>query len=153
MSETLGERIRKLRKKARLTQEQLAEAVDVHLNTVSRWENGELIPKTLKLKAIAAALGVTEADLLNDSPPENGGWVLTVKVAPALTEEEEVIDMRKSVPVKCSITSTPEGAFLTLGGSWELWTTENKDELIKQLNKFFETVQQNGIALGGLPKP
>ena len=36
---TLASRLRELRKKAGLTQDELAEYVEVHLNTVSRWEN------------------------------------------------------------------------------------------------------------------
>lgn len=40
-----SERLRKLRKKAGLTQEELAEYVEVHLNTVSRWENDIDTPK------------------------------------------------------------------------------------------------------------
>ena len=36
---SFGARLRTLRKKSGMTQEQLAEAIGVHLNTISRWEN------------------------------------------------------------------------------------------------------------------
>ena len=60
-----GENLFRLRKKAGLSQEELAERVGVHLNTISQWENGFYIPKMLKVKSLAEALNVTEDELLN----------------------------------------------------------------------------------------
>lgn len=60
-----GKYIFRLRKAAGLSQEELAERVGVHLNTISQWENGIYIPKTPKLKKLAEALNITEAELLN----------------------------------------------------------------------------------------
>ena len=151
MPENFAQRLKTLRKKAGLTQEQLANILDVSYMTIRRWEWGKGTPRLEEIKALAKALNVSENDLLNDPAPPSEGWVLQIKIEHS--HQEEVIDMRKNVPVQCSITATPEGAYLTVGGHWSLWTDENKKELIKQINKFFGTVQQNGIALGGLPKP
>ena len=60
-----GKYLFRLRKTAGLSQEELAERIGVHLNTISQWENGVYIPKTPKLKKLAEAFNVTEADLLN----------------------------------------------------------------------------------------
>lgn len=60
-----GEQIFRLRKKAGLSQEELAARVGVHMNTISQWENGFYIPKMPKLQKLAEALSVTEAELLN----------------------------------------------------------------------------------------
>ena len=60
-----GKYLFRLRKAAGLSQEELAERIGVHLNTISQWENGVYIPKTPKLKKLAEAFNVTEADLLN----------------------------------------------------------------------------------------
>jgi transcriptional regulator with XRE-family HTH domain len=72
----LGERLRELRKRAGMTQEELAGCIDVHLNTISRWENGIDTPKTLKIKRLAEALGCTESELLNG--PSDGKVKLTL---------------------------------------------------------------------------
>ena len=63
--EEFSKYIFRLRKEAGLSQEELAERVGVHLNTISQWENGAYIPKTMKLKKLAEALNVTESELLN----------------------------------------------------------------------------------------
>ncbi len=60
-----GKNLFRLRKKAGLSQEELAERVGVHLNTVSQWENGFYIPKTPKIQKLAEVLSVSEAELLN----------------------------------------------------------------------------------------
>ena len=60
-----GKYLFSLRKHAGLSQEELAEKVGVHINTISQWENGVYIPKTPKLKKLAEAFSVTETDLLN----------------------------------------------------------------------------------------
>ena len=60
-----GKNLFRLRKRAGLSQEELAERDGVHLNTISQWENGVYIPKTLKVRRLAEALNVTEVELLN----------------------------------------------------------------------------------------
>ncbi len=48
------------------TQAQLAAAVGVRENDVRRWERGENLPRTIKLPALRAALGVSLDHLLPD---------------------------------------------------------------------------------------
>ena len=57
MSEpTISQRILTARLAARLTQQELADAVGVHVTQISKWEKGTT-PKVESLRAIAAALG------------------------------------------------------------------------------------------------
>jgi len=60
--ELLGERIRELRKIRGLTQEQLAELVDVEQKHVSRLELGKSFPTIERLEKIAVALNVQLRD-------------------------------------------------------------------------------------------
>ena|GEM_PF-1861603 len=57
--------IRECRKMRGMTQEKLAELVDIHVNTLLRWEYGTREPKASEIQKLAKALGVTEAELLN----------------------------------------------------------------------------------------
>ena len=50
---TLNESIRQLRRKRSMTQEQLAEAMNVSAAAVSKWENGQSVPDIAVLTALA----------------------------------------------------------------------------------------------------
>ena len=64
MSQTLGERIASLRKKAGLTQEELAEKLGISPQAVSKWENDLSCPDVMSLRPLANLFGVTADELL-----------------------------------------------------------------------------------------
>lgn len=70
----IGARIQALRKKAGLTQAELAERVNVSFQTVSGWERDEYLPDTARLGELAAALGVSMAELVEEKSVP--GWLL-----------------------------------------------------------------------------
>ena len=61
---TVGERVRRFRESAGLTQLALARAAHIGRVTLVRLENGEQSPRFKTLKAVAGALGVDAPDLL-----------------------------------------------------------------------------------------
>lgn len=63
---TTGELIKAARKKAGMTQAQLAEKLGISYVGVSQWENDLRNPKLDTLQRIAAALGVPVQDLISD---------------------------------------------------------------------------------------
>lgn len=65
---TLGETIQFCRKRAQLSQEDLAERVGVSRQAVSRWELDETAPEAGKLLALAGALQITVDQLLRGEP-------------------------------------------------------------------------------------
>lgn len=64
---TIGECIRKARKKAGLTQLQLAEQSGVATISIHQYESGKRQPRLEPLRQIALALGVTVSDLVDPS--------------------------------------------------------------------------------------
>ena len=62
------EKLRTLRKKQGLSQEQLAEALDVSRQSVSKWESGTCLPEPDKLVAISRYFKVSLDSLLTDAP-------------------------------------------------------------------------------------
>ena len=62
----LGEKIFELRKKYGLSQEQLAEKVNVTRQTISNWELGETSPNPEQLKLLSKELNVSIDELLDN---------------------------------------------------------------------------------------
>lgn len=60
----LGKNIQEVRKKAGVTQIQLAEQLDVYQKDISRWERNELTPNALTLAKICKALNASADELL-----------------------------------------------------------------------------------------
>ena len=66
---TLSEKIAYCRKRAGLSQEELAERVGVSRQAVSKWELGDAAPEVGKLLALAKVFGVTTDWLLSEEDP------------------------------------------------------------------------------------
>ena len=78
---TLGERTKDCRLKANLTQEQVAEAMQISRQAVTKWESDQTAPSTENLFKLAELFGTTVDFLLTEShdpPPE-----LSAPVAPS----------------------------------------------------------------------
>ena len=70
--QVFGEKIKKLRKSQKLTQEQLAELIEAESgDTVSRYEKGENFPFPERLKKLVIALGTSYNELLDDEKELN----------------------------------------------------------------------------------
>ena len=67
---TFGEKLQKLRQKAGMSQDALAERLNVSRQAVSRWERDETMPETDKVVALADLFGVTTDYLLRQGAEE-----------------------------------------------------------------------------------
>ena len=85
--EKIGARIRIKRESLGMTQQELADMVNVTRNTISRYENGETEIGVIMLKNIADALSVTVLWLLFGFDYENGIYNNLLK----LTERDRQI--------------------------------------------------------------
>lgn len=68
----IGEKILQLRMSKNISQEQLAEALDVSRQTVSKWEMGQALPKIDKVLQLAEIFGVSTDELLQDKMDLSG---------------------------------------------------------------------------------
>jgi transcriptional regulator with XRE-family HTH domain len=66
LAHRLGRNLSHYRKRAGLTQEQLAEAIHVEVATISRYETGATLPSLVTLETVAVLLRVSIADLLGE---------------------------------------------------------------------------------------
>ena len=68
----LGEKLARLRKARGMSQEQLAEALGVSRQAVSKWELGEAVPDVSRVVAMSELFGVSTDYLLKDGSGEAG---------------------------------------------------------------------------------
>ena len=71
----IGMNIRVLRKKHKLSQEQLAEKVNVSRQTVAKWETGEGLPDIYKCKILAKIFQVTLDQLSRNMSEEEANQI------------------------------------------------------------------------------
>ena len=65
---TLGEKLRTLRQRKKLSQAELAQTSGIYQKSISRYELGEAVPSATALKQLADALDVTADYLLSEKP-------------------------------------------------------------------------------------
>ncbi|OAU86992.1 XRE family transcriptional regulator, partial [Lacticaseibacillus rhamnosus] len=65
-----GERLMQLRKRSGLSQNELAEAMGISRQAISKYENNLAEPDLQKIQQFTMILGVSYADLLGNEPPE-----------------------------------------------------------------------------------
>ncbi len=86
-----AERLKELRNKKNLSQQQLADLVFVDRSSVARWESGARMPDAIMVARLSKCLDVDVADLLNESNEEKELTVILV--------DNERIILTGSLPV------------------------------------------------------
>ena len=89
----IGERIKKRRRELDISQEKLAELVDVHENTIRKWEQGTRSPDAQKLNLLASALGTTVGVLMGEVEPEQSEPKNNLPINNAQPESESYLDL------------------------------------------------------------
>lgn len=72
---TLGQKIAFLRTNAKMSQEQLANQLEVSRQSVSKWESGQAMPEVCKVVSLATTFGVTTDDLLREDIPLEPSYI------------------------------------------------------------------------------
>lgn len=109
---SIGERIIKLRNERNISQNQLAKAMEVSRQAVSKWENGQSTPDSLKLIKLAEFLN-TDVEYLTTGrivvptrPPVVLKTVETVEKIvekPVVQVVERVVERKVRVPVEVPV--------------------------------------------------
>ncbi len=68
---TLGEKIRGLRKKQGLSQEELSHKISVSRQAISKWEQDLVVPDTVNLMKLCDCFGITLVELTGDVQKTN----------------------------------------------------------------------------------
>lgn len=89
---SIGERITELRKSANLSQGQLASVMDVSRQAVSKWENDQSSPDTLKLIQLADVLSTDVEYLATGKQPTVAEPVVITKVEYQEKTVEKIVE-------------------------------------------------------------
>ncbi len=88
-----SDKLHQLRKKAGMSQEDLAEKLDVSRQAISRWELGSAMPDTSNLIRIADLFGVSVDYLLQDNYCANKDSIVTKE----LTSKKQELNKKKRI--------------------------------------------------------
>lgn len=135
----LQENILALRRKAGLSQEQLAEQLEVTRQTISKWEGGHSVPDLEKLQAMCRIFGVTLDELTGMEPPQlrqsstKGvqpglllcligavGLILLSLLALAAPEQAAALDQSSMVTIRGTGLLMTVSAAVLAAGAWLL---------------------------------
>ena len=94
---TLGEKIRGLRKKQGLSQEDVSRKINVSRQAISKWEQDLVLPDTVNLMKLCDCFGITLAELTGDVEKTN----------------KEICDKTKKIH-KSAVSSIVIGCILTV---------------------------------------
>jgi transcriptional regulator with XRE-family HTH domain len=128
----LKENLRFYRHQAKITQTQLAEAIQVGLSTIIRWESPTKKdqPRASDIKNLARVLGISEAELLNG--PTDEGYMVTLKYVKTL--EGVVEEMMTS---GMSLTVSDDG-FIGVSGRAKFESPDDIDKALAKIRTFME---------------
>ena len=109
---TLGEKILELRRRNAISQDALAERLDVSRQAVCKWERDEAIPETDKIVKLAQVFGVTTDYLLLDGEPQPRQTPPQTPPRPTGTFERRIEPFVRRHGYKIGFVPMAIGAFL-----------------------------------------
>ena len=128
---SFADRLREARRSCGLSQEELAEQLDVSRQAVGKWEQGQSYPEVEKLLALCAVLNTSLDALMVDELPENCRTEIN---APAPSESiliraENGINLVRCINIQCSqpykSRKGPKYALFGVSGHSDFWGPHN----------------------------
>ena len=154
MKLNVGENIRRLRRAADMTQEQLADKLGVAYQSVSRWENGTTYPDIEFLPSLAGIFGVTvdeligcEESLKKERLDRMIGETLVRLFEQGTPKAEDYLSLLREVRHECMSTPTLRdyGLMDMLMHIGCRWNDEYREcpELMKEIRMCFEEIMSS----------
>ena len=119
---TLGEKIQTLRKQQNVSQEQLAEKMNVTRQAVSKWELGESLPDVDNIVRLSNVLNVSIDYLLKNSHSNDGLSDLgTQNILNEVEMDNETFCTHNWINFKGAVYPLATLIYLVVGMAWGLW--------------------------------
>ncbi len=144
----IGNKIKELRKKRGLTQEQLAEIIGISFQAVSKWETNIALPDVTLIPKIAGFFGVTTDEIFNFSLKEIEEDVRTIC--------DNAYKFRESDPAKSreileeGLKKYPENDIILNNMLYTIDYSVRPDETIKIANNLIAQTSQNDVKYDAL---
>ena len=122
----LNEKLISLRKKNKLTQAQVAEALDVSRQAISNWETGAVLPSTDNLKALSRLYQVPADSLLNDDTDLFAGSVEKTAENNNTNRKFSILKRRRAIILIYLLTIFLVVALSVAATLFVLWAREPK---------------------------
>ena len=122
----LNEKLLSLRKKNKLTQAQVAEALDVSRQAISNWETGAVLPSTDNLKALSRLYQVPADSLLNDDTDLFAGSVEKTAENNNTNSKFSILKKRRAIILIYLLTIFLVVALSVAATLFVLWAREPK---------------------------
>lgn len=122
----LNEKLISLRKKNKLTQAQVAEALDVSRQAISNWETGAVLPSTDNLKALSRLYQVPADSLLNDDTDLFAGSVEKTAENNNTNSKFSILKKRRAIILIYLLTIFLVVALSVAATLFVLWAREPK---------------------------
>ncbi len=134
--ENFGKRLRRLRKERGLTQDDIAAAIGVSRQIISRWERNEAVPKAGNLTALADTLGISADYLLHGKT----NFPATPEVPVEVPLNEQILEIAELAEAVLE-AEEPNAPFLTV-------TSVPAPEVLSLLseNNFEEEIAESKLA-------
>ena len=157
---SFGENLRMIRKEKNITQEQLAQLLDVSRQAVSKWESDGGYPETEKLILISKKLNISQDYLLLDQlelkeeeqqEARNCIIVPTGKIAVQTWDGKNIVVCHKVTVSRVALAGKTEPKYLLLGVDkvtlWGEHTTNlgwyaNEEDVQKEMNEIVQAIRE-----------
>ncbi len=144
----LGNKIKSLRKRSNITQEQLADILGVTFQAVSKWENNITLPDITLAPLIAAYFGISMDELFDFSLKEMEIEIESI-VDDASKYRESDPDKSRRI-LEMGLEKYPEDDILLNNLLYVMNYSENPNETIETASKLIEKTLQSDIKYDAL---
>jgi transcriptional regulator with XRE-family HTH domain len=148
MNLSLGNKIRTLRKSRGITQEQLADAIGISFQAVSKWENNIALPDITLVPALASYFGVTTDDLFDFNLKEMNENVDLICAESFKYRESNPEEGRRILEE--GLQQYPDNDILLNNLLYVMNYTKNPDEVITHASRLIEKTSKNDVKYDAL---
>jgi len=144
MNLSIGEKIKKLRKENDVTQEKLADYLNISYQAVSKWENGTTLPDISMIIPLANFFGVPINDLFDMDTQKQNEELKKIEKAYRYLYNKGLID-EQIMLMREAVVKYPKNYSFLASLAFSLKEEESSDEKIAICERILEDCTDNGI--------